>query len=193
MKLIFLDCETTGLDPATNAMIQVAGIVEIDGEVVEEFYINCRPLKGDFINADALAVNGVTMEDLRGYPSGSESLVSLKRIFDKYIDKYNKKDKFYLVAQNAQFDYDFLKFFFVKHNDHYFGSYIHYHKIDLIAITTVMKLAGVLDVPNMKLATIMEKLGLGKQTHDALDDVRALRKVFQIYLSWVKRAVPPLG
>lgn len=42
-KIIYLDTETTGLDKEKNDVIQVAGIIEIDGKEVERFNIFCQP------------------------------------------------------------------------------------------------------------------------------------------------------
>lgn len=186
MKLWYMDCETTGLDPISDGMIQVAGIIEVDGEVVEEFEIKCRPFKGEFVSQSALKVNGVALEDLRTWPEPSEAYSQLKKILDKHVNKYEKKDKLYAVGQNVGFDVEFLRWFFRKNKDNYFGSYVHYHKIDLIAITTIMKIAGKIKLDNMKLESVMKALDFGDQTHDALDDVRAVRKVFYQYVAWVK-------
>lgn len=185
MKLLYIDTETSGLDPIADAVIQIAGIVEIDGEVKEEFELKTKPHKGDCVSKQALAVNGVKFEDLQTYPEPAVTYGKFKSILDKYIDKYDRKDKFYIVGQNVPFDYEFLRWFFRKNGDHYLGSYIHYHKIDLIAITTIMKIAGRISLENMKLESVMAALDLGKQTHDALDDVRAVRTVFYKYVSMI--------
>lgn len=185
MKLLYIDIESTGLDPIGDGMIQVAGIVEIDGEVKEEFMFRSKPFKGDMVDKKALAVNGITLEQLREYPEPIETYRNLVKVFNKYVDKYDRKDKFYVVGQNVPFDYEFLRWFFRKNGDNYFGSYIHYHKIDLIAITTIMKIAGKISLENMKLESVMAALDLGKQTHDALDDVRAVRLVFYKYVSMI--------
>jgi len=40
MKLLFLDVETTGVDNSKNGIIQLSGIIEIDGVIKEEFNFN---------------------------------------------------------------------------------------------------------------------------------------------------------
>jgi uncharacterized protein YprB with RNaseH-like and TPR domain len=37
--ILFIDIESTGLDPKRNGIIQIAGIIEINGEVKEKFQI----------------------------------------------------------------------------------------------------------------------------------------------------------
>lgn len=188
MKLFYVDCETTGLDPVQDGMIQVAGMIEIDGEVKEEFNYKCKPFKGDMVHQKALDVNKVTLAELKAWDEPSVVYFKLKALFDKYVDKFDRRDKLYAVGQNVGFDLDFMREFFKKNKDNYFGSYVHYHKIDLIAITTIMRIAGKLQLENMKLETVMKALNIGAQTHDALDDVRAVRKVFYEYVSWIKTA-----
>ena len=48
-KLLYFDTETTGLDPVRNGIIQIAGIIVIDGEVKEEFNIKMQPHENDEI------------------------------------------------------------------------------------------------------------------------------------------------
>lgn len=84
----------------------------------------------------------------------------------------------YLVGQNVQFDYGFLQELWKKQGDDYLGSFIHHNKIDLIAVTALMKLSGKIDIPNMKLQTLCEKFGLGEQKHDSMDDIEKTREIF---------------
>lgn len=186
MKLLYVDVETTGLDPVLNGIIQISGIVEIDGDVKEEFDFKCRPFEGDIIDYSALAINKMKINEVRELADPKEVYGYLVSLFGRYVDKYDRSDKFYAVGQNVGFDLDFLKAWFVKMGDKYFGSYIHYHKVDLIAITTVMRIAGKISLDNMKLETLMRVLNFGDQTHDALDDVRACRKIFYYYVSLIK-------
>lgn len=186
MKLLMLDTETTGLDPLKNGVIQIAGIIDIDGEVKEEFNFRVRPFKGDIIDLRALEVNGVSRADLEGFDAPEAVYERLRGILTRYVDRFNRKDKFYAVGQNIGFDIGFLREFFRKNKDIYFGSFVHYQMVDLIPISVLMKLAGRVKLDNFKLATVMQALGESEQTHDALHDVRAVRKIFYEYVSWVR-------
>jgi DNA polymerase-3 subunit epsilon len=44
-KLLYLDLETTGLDPKTNSIHEIGAIVEIDGFVAGEFEIKLKQKK----------------------------------------------------------------------------------------------------------------------------------------------------
>ena len=59
MKLLFLDTETTGLEPGKHGVVQIAGIIEIDGVVKEEFDFLCRPFDGQLYEARALEMDEI--------------------------------------------------------------------------------------------------------------------------------------
>lgn len=192
-KFLYLDCETGGLDPKKNPIIQLSGILEVPSKgILREFDLRLRPLPSDLVEDQALAVNGITKEELTD-PARLEPIEAykaLKSIFLTYVDRYDKKDKFYLIGQNVNFDYGFLLELWKRQGDDYLGSFIHHNKIDLIALTASFKLAGVIKdqpeigkpLPNMKLATLCKYFGLTDQSHDSLDDIRKTR---QIYLRMV--------
>lgn len=183
MKLLFLDCETAGLDPKRNPAIQFSGIIEIDGKVVKEFDYKLRPdmsKPNNIIDDKALEINKITREQLLD-PDRLEPISVYKKLKSKFlthIDRYDKSDKMYLVGQNVHFDYGFLLELWKSQGDDYLGSFIHHNKIDLIALTAAMRLAGKITVPNMKLATLCDYFGLPAQTHDAMDDIRLTREIF---------------
>ena len=187
MKLLFIDTETTGLDPQVNGMIQIAGMIDIDGDVKEEFNYRMAPFKGDLVNAKALSVIGYSLDELRGFDDPAIVYGKLIKLFGKYVDKYDKRDKFHIVGQNVGFDYRFMQRFFERNNDKYLYAYIQYHQIDLIAITALFKLAGKLEgLENMKLVTVKKHFGLESKDHDALEDIRATRSIFYEYLKQLK-------
>lgn len=68
-KLIFIDTETTGFDVKKNAMIQLAAILEVDGEECSRIDLRVRPFEGAVIEESALKVNGTTPEMLAEFPA----------------------------------------------------------------------------------------------------------------------------
>ena len=186
MKLIFLDTETTGLDFHKNGIIQISGIIDINGEIKEEFDFRVRPFLGDFLSMDALKITGMTKEKLLEFPIAENVYHQLVCILDKYVDRYNKADKFFMVGQNTKFDYDFLNEWFKKNGNEYFYAYIDYHIIDLVTITAMLQLAGRISVPNMKLETVAKAFQMDFRAHDSLEDVKVTRKIFYKYLGMIK-------
>lgn len=192
MKLLYLDCESSGLDSKVNAMLQVSGIIEIEGKVVQEFDLRLRPHPSAVISPEALRINKLDPERLHD-PDRLEPLEAykkLKSIFLTYIDKYDKADKFYLVGQNVHFDYGFLLELWNRQGDNYLGSFIHYHKIDLIALTASLRLAGKLptgsDLPSMKLSALCSYFKMPEQTHDSMSDIRQTREIFGRYIQFLQ-------
>jgi len=192
VKLLYLDTETGGLDPKVNPALQISGIIEVDGVVMQEFDLRLRPHPSAVIDAKALSINGLDPERLHD-PDRLEPIDAYKRlksIFLTYIDKYDKKDKFYLVGQNVHFDYGFLLELWNRQGDNYLGSFVHYHKIDLIALTAALRLAGKLPtdpaiLPSMKLEALCSYFGMEKQTHDSMSDIRQTREIFGKYLRFL--------
>ena len=132
-KLLFLDTETTGLDPKRHDVIQIAGVIEDTCRTFEpvQFEINMQPFDYESISKEALAANNTTIEQLQTYQTPKEGIKQLIGIFDKFIDRYNKEDKFVVVGYRTQFDVDFLRETFAKAGEKYFGSYISGYSIDV--------------------------------------------------------------
>ena len=68
-KLIFIDTETTGLNPEKHSIVQCAGIIVIDGEEKFRFNLPICPRQGTRADPEALKIIGKTPDELRAYPS----------------------------------------------------------------------------------------------------------------------------
>lgn len=192
MKLLYLDTETGGLDPKVNPLLQISGILEINGTIAQTFDLRLRPHPSSVVSPEALRVNGLDPERLYD-PDRLEPIDAYKRlksVFLSHIDKYDRSDKLYLVGQNVHFDYGFLLELWGRQGDNYLGSFIHYHKIDLIALTAALRLAGKLPkderLPNMKLESLCAYFGMEKQTHDSMSDIRQTREIFGRYVRFLE-------
>ena len=117
MKILYVDCETTGLNAYKNGIIQLAGIIEINNKQMVEFDIKMKPFKDDIIEEKALQVSGITEKDIEKFQSAESGYNKIIQIFDTYINKYDKNDKFIICGYNVKFDVDFLKQFFIKNGN----------------------------------------------------------------------------
>ena len=189
MKLLFLDCETTGLKWSEHGVIQIAGIVDVDGEIKSEFNFTCQPFPGQVITAEALKVNGRSEAEIGTFQKPKDAFVSLVGILDSFVDRYNREDKFYMVGQNTKFDYDFMSEWFKRNGNPYFYGYVFYHLLDVIQATALFTVAGKMKLQNMKLGTVCEHFGIPLKAHDALEDIRATRQVFYKYVDAIKKGV----
>lgn len=113
MKLLFFDLETTGVKFWRNGIHQIGGIVDIDGQEAERFDIRLAPNPAATIEQEALDVAGVTLEQVQSYQPMEEGYRQLVGILSKYVNKFDKRDKMYLVGyNNAGFDNNFLRALF---------------------------------------------------------------------------------
>ena len=107
-KLFFYDLETTGLKFWKNGIHQISGSIVINGEIKESFDFKVRPNESSIIDDEALKIGNVTKEQIMAYPSMKEVYSKLIVLLSKYVDKFDKKDKFHLVGyNNASFDNPF--------------------------------------------------------------------------------------
>src|SRR3712207_9107105 len=81
----------------------------------------------------------------------------------KHVDKFNKKDKFFLVGyNNAAFDNQFLRGFFLQNGDNYFGSWFWANTIDVMVLATAYLAERRPEMENFKLSTVAKFLGVAE-------------------------------
>lgn len=184
MKLLFFDLETTGTNPARNGIHQISGQIVIDGKKVEDFDFHVQPNPKAVIEEQALSVAGVTREQVLAYPSMGEVYKQLVAMLGKYVDKFNKKDKFFLVGyNNAAFDNQFLRGFFLQNGDNYFGSWFWANTIDVMVLATAYLAERRPEMENFKLSTVAKFMGINvddEALHDAFYDIYLTREIYKI-------------
>ena len=180
-KLIFLDVETTGVDCPASGLIQLAGLIEIDGAIADKFDFHIQPFPDDAISDEALAVSGAKREDLVGYELPRDAFSKLLTVLDKYIDRYDRKDKFHLLAYNAKFDADHLRAWFEKNDDKYYGSWFWHPPIDVMGLAAAELMDNRQSLANFKLPTVANAIGVAfdeGKAHEALYDAEVTREIF---------------
>ena len=183
MKKIFhFDCETTGIDPKINDIIQMAYIIEVDGEIKEEGEIKVQPHSYENISQKAVEVHGITIEDMKQFDPPRVAHEKILAVLGRYVDKYNRYDKYYPAGYNCSFDLSFMSEFFAKCGDKYFGSWVNWRRIDPLPMLYVMDLNGDITLPNYKLETVCEHFGVEIKAHDAVSDIRATSEILKILL-----------
>lgn len=186
-KILFFDVETTGVDYKAHCIHQFAGLLEINGEVVEEFNLNMAPKEGAEINDDALAISNVTREQLADYPNAVGTMFAFQKTLKKHIDPYGKTDKAFLAGyNNVGFDNLFLR---AAWPDNYFGSFFWSNSLDVMVFASQYLLHDRPNMENFKLGTVAEYLGveIEGELHDALTDVRLTRAIYNtVFLKDVK-------
>ena len=179
-KKLYMDCETTGVNPSVHSIWQWAGVIEIDGEVVDQMEVRCRPFNMAQIEEGALQTCGITREELENYPPPSVMHSKICAFFSRHVSKFDKNDKLRIVGYNVGFDVDFLYAFFKRMGDNYLGSYLktgmgEYY--DVLHYVGIRWRLGYLPLPNKKLGTLCKYFGIDIQAHDALSDILATRQL----------------
>lgn len=178
-KIFWYDLETSGLKFKENAILSLSGIMEIDGKIVDDINLTLRPFKGDIIVQEALDINGFTMEQIKTFDHPEVAFRKLIKFFSKYINRYDKNDKFTLAGYNiVKFDIPFLEMLFKKCNDNYFGSWVNGEPLDIYQFVLIMKKLGVVKSKSTKLELIAQDLNIPLNAHDVKEDILATRKVY---------------
>lgn len=186
LKRVFIDCETTGLSFEQNGLIEIGGVIDINGKAVEEFSIRTRPFRNQLISKSAMEVNGITIQELRNYPDPQEAYEEFVSILGKYIDRYNKQDKAFLYGYHIFFDAAFLRRFFENNDDQYFSSWFWWPYIDVASLYCEASLEHRTRFENFKLENICKLLNIEVNMHSALSDAKACRTVYYKMLEGVE-------
>ncbi|MEX0831067.1 MAG: DEDD exonuclease domain-containing protein [Nitriliruptoraceae bacterium] len=160
---VVIDLETTGLDPATDAITEVGAVKIRGGEVLGEFGTLVRPQQR--IPASVVRLTGITEDMVRDSPGIGEVLASLEPFFGNAT----------MIAHNARFDHAFLTA----------AAQRHYRAFDPPVIDTVRLARRLLrdEVRDLRLSTLAHHLGAPvTPDHRALTDARATVAVFHALL-----------
>ena len=186
MKLFFFDLETTGVNPGKNGIHQISGEIVIDGKTMERFDFKVQPNPKCVIEEQALSVAGVTREQVMAYPPMFQGDQELVAMLGKYVDKFNKTDKFFLVGfNNAAFDNQFFRGFFLQNGDQYFGSWFWSNSIDVMVLASVKLAERRHEMENFKLATVAKFLGVNvddNSLHNADYDIFLTKSIYDIVI-----------
>lgn len=188
MKLLWIDTETTGTNPEHNALIQLAGILEEGGEVLEEFNLHCRPHKGALIEAQALEVHGIDLDTIHSFPSPTMLLVRLLHLINTRFDAV----KPIMAGFNVKFDVDFLFWLFKHQND---GSFFKHFSYQMLEVRTLVSIAIAEKLipcyKDLKLGTLCKHFDIEINAHDALSDIQATRELYYKLLTLIRSQVCP--
>lgn len=179
-KILWFDVETTGINAETCSIWQIAGMIEVDGEIKKGFKFHIAPYKPE-INPKALEIGGVSEEQIRGYRSAAEVFEDLNRILKKHVNPYDRNDKMAIAGYNVGFDEQFLRAFWKHCGDNFYGSLFWSGRIDVMSLALDRLLEERDLLPNFKLGTVAEYLNIPLyNAHDALADVTATREIYHL-------------
>jgi len=165
-KTIWLDLETTGLNPNENGIVQIAMLVEVDGKIVDKFETKMNPGKVKF-SQYALEVNKLTKKKIQSYPSKEDVVKKVTTFLDKHKD-----EKLTVGGYNVKFDIKFLSKIIN------FTNYFHWYNVDVFALLKIKRQQGLYD-GGMKLVEACEHFKIKHDAHEAMSDIKATRKLYK--------------
>ncbi len=194
-KILFIDVETTGVNPDRNGLTQISGCVQIGDEVRESFDYFVRPFPQDEIELSALEVTGLNRRQFllpdhpdflavpgQHFESPKDIYVRLAEMLGRYVDQYKKNDKFQFVGYNAHsFDMPFMRRFWEKNGDRYFGSWFWYPCLDVMLVWAQILQPVRGELSNFKLATVARHCGINvddSRLHDSQYDIELTRQLW---------------
>ena len=106
-----------------------------------------------------------------------------KNMVLEYVNKFDKKDKMFLVGyNNASFDNHFLRALFLRNSDNYFGSLFWANPIDTYVLASHQAMKDRKEMINFKLSTACKHFDIEfseDMAHDALYDVEKTRELYK--------------
>jgi len=192
-KILWLDTETTGLDPQKHGLIQIAMVMDIDGKVEDEISLDIQPFQKDIMSIqndnnvfwadniiwkDENTPTGITFADIAKFMLPDEAYAEIIIFLNKHIDKFDKADKAYLGGYNVKFDASFISEFFKKIGDKYLGSFLNWKCLDPLYRLWEMDYKGNISLDNYKLETVCNHYGIEISAHNALSDIKATRELW---------------
>ena len=177
MLKCFIDTETTGLNATLHSVHQVAAILlDSDDKEVDRINLYFKP-KGETYSNQALEKTRLTHDELYSRElSSDEGHKQFIEWLDKYVNKYDKKDKMQFIAWNSPFDEGFTRAWFDKAagDTAWYGSYFWNPSICLAKVAAWYLMEERPNLISGKLRDTCQYAGIEfceDDAHDALYDV----------------------
>ncbi len=158
-----IDLETTGLDKSKNRVIEVAiRRLDANGKFIDEISTLINP---EISDVGPTYIHHIKAEDLLDAPKFAEFAPEL----------LNRLSGSIVVAHHAAFEDGFLAAEFAR---------IGMGVPNLPTIDTLWLSRQVIDLPNYKMATVIDAFGIAEEdAHTALGDVRMLSKLLPVLIA----------
>lgn len=183
-KILFIDTETGGVDPARDSLLSLALLVWAEGEAraSTEILINDGVLH---VTQEALAINGIDLEEHKKIAVGPQEVLA---IFDAFLEQHFKlEEKIVLGGHNIGFDVNFLQTFLQRYGNGQESRFSHRH-VDTTSILFYLYLTGKINRKIVSSQDAFDYFGIQVEgRHTALGDVRATAQLFSRLISILYR------
>ena len=183
MKILYYDFETTGLDHKLHAPIQFAGLLEINGQLVEHLDYTMKPYPNDLVDAKALEVNGRTMEEIDTFEDPTTVLEWILERLGKHVNTRDRSDQIFLCGyNNIHFDDQFLREWFIKAGRAKYDFMNHFwnESLDMRVLAGAALARERHAMDNFKLVTVARHFGIevdDSKAHEAMYDTELVREL----------------
>lgn len=165
---VFVDVETTGLNPQRDAIIEVAAIVWRDGKTLETFETLINPNRP--IPTEITQITGIDDNMVADAPAMFSVRTQLKRIIADHV----------LVGHNVGFDQSFLQAERLALNN---------YRVDTVTLASILAP----EIGRYSLENLITHFGFARfQDHRALNDARHTLSLFEVLLDRAARIPLPL-
>ncbi len=167
MKAFFyFDTETTGLNPKTNDVIQIAAIPVINGVKQTPFNEYCQPFDFNTVDQGTVDVHGISISKMRTFQSPLQLIEKL----EEYVLSFNVK--FTIAGYNCNFDKAMIGAMFLKAGKpelfrKLFDNDVH----DVYGRAKSIK--NQLNTSSLKLSALADEFKIPINAHEALSDISA--------------------
>ena len=185
-KLCWIDTETTGLSKDKNDIIQLAMLIEIDGEIKEKHNWTCKPFRTDTIHPRALAANGRTVVEMMGFEAPEIIADRFLAELSKHVTE-DSPEKFLFAGWNTSFDIRFVKAWLLKCGNGasesesdcpaVYNELFDYHNLDTMGTFRTFKKQKGIPLESNKLVDAAEFFELKHGAHEALSDIEVTMKI----------------
>jgi len=168
--ILFFDCETGGLNPFTDEMLEIACIkTDPTGDsILQEYHTKIKPKNPERITEKAAAINGYTLDGWSDSIDLDKAMIEILSMASSCI----------FAAHNAPFDWSFLDYAMKKRGQRWPGRW---YQIDTVSMSWPLLVSG--KVPDLKLITLAKYFNIDHDPHRAASDTHACR---QIYMALMK-------
>lgn len=184
IKILFTDLETSGIDHTKHGITQIASIlIHKEGNalsIIDTYSTSVKLFRGQLISQEAMEKTGLSKEQIETFPEPETVFKEYQEFLGKHCDKFNKMDKYFFAGYNSKFDNDFLREFWKRNNDQYFGSWFWSNQLDIMSLATDHLMDKRTAMPNFQLSTVAQELQIQlNDAHDALSDIQATVEIYK--------------
>lgn len=184
MRIMWIDTETTGIDPKNASVFNLGCLLVDNGKLIceREFWLN--PLSDTILyNEETGKIHGFSKESIEALQPEKDGVRIYSSFFQEAKELFqldgSKREKMYFAGYNCLFDFNHIKEqmarYGLKITDYFYDDPL----FDVfVQAKNAVKRKMIPRLENLKLTTVAKSLGVEfENAHNALADIKATRSV----------------